>query len=147
MSTENTRTPVTRPTPENVAESLTSDDNVYHDGYEWTPSLTADGNVVRIGITPTDAGGMDCDEVQFRAVVVEGEETPIVLERPDELGLSWDDGGDLLALTREGIRLYPRGMDEWQLDPAEARDLAAQLAAMADAYEAAVAQKAGGEGR
>ncbi|MFI6903052.1 hypothetical protein ACIBKY_17450 [Nonomuraea sp. NPDC050394] len=61
----------------------------------------------------------------------------IVLEPPAELGIQWEDGGDLLALTSDGIVLTPRGVDVWELDPAEARELAAQLAAMADAHEAA----------
>lgn len=128
----------TPPTPENVADMLTSGDNDYHDGNDWTPSITADGSVVRIGITPYTEDGAELDKVPFCAVVVEGDQAPIVLPRPAELGISWEDGGgDLLALTPGGIRLYPRGMDEWELDPADARELAAQLAEMADARDAA----------
>lgn len=127
----------TPPTPENVAEMLTSGDNDYHDGNYWHPSLSSDGDVVQIGIEAYSEDGDKLPEVHFRAVVVEGDTTPIVLEPPAELGIQWDDGGDLLALTSDGIRLYLRGMDEWELDPSDARELSAHLAAMADAHEAA----------
>ncbi|MEV8639239.1 hypothetical protein AB0395_47050 [Streptosporangium sp. NPDC051023] len=76
-------------------------------------------------------------EVDRLRAIVDGDETFIVLERPDELGISWEDGDDLLALTKDGITLFPRGVDEWGLDLAQARELSAQLAEMADAYEAA----------
>ena len=67
MSTETPETPVasTPPTPENVAEMLTSGDNDY-----------ADGNVVHIGITAYSEDGEKLPEVHFRAVVVEGETVP-----------------------------------------------------------------------
>lgn len=129
---------ITPPTPQNVAALLVGGDNDYHGGNDWWPSTTAEDNVISIGITPV---GEDyetkLDEVHFRAVVVEGDQAPIVLPRPAELGISWDDGEDLLALTPDGIRLYPRGMDVWELDSADARELAAQLAEMADARDAA----------
>ena len=63
------------------------------------------------------------------------EEGLLLLEQPAELGLSWPDGGDLLACDGKDITLYPRGVDEWGLSPDEARELAAQLVAMADACE------------
>lgn len=137
------RVAATPPTPENVAEMLTRGDNDYHDGNYWHPSIGADGNVVHIGITAYADDGEKLPEVHFRAVVVEGETVPIVLEQPAELGLSWHDGGDLLALTRDGITLFPNGADEWSMGPENARELAAHLAAMADAYEAAQAEKGG----
>ncbi|WP_326643017.1 hypothetical protein OG884_06135 [Streptosporangium sp. NBC_01755] len=128
------------PTPENVAEFFAHNDGEYDDGGNlWFPSIKATDNVIEIAITPGDEDGTETEEVvHFRAVVVEGDETPIVLEWPAELGLSWHDGGDLLILRDTGIiRMYPRGVDEWDLSPAEAREMAAQLAAMADASEAA----------
>jgi hypothetical protein len=138
MSTETPeREPVNKPTPENVADMLTAGDNDFHDGNEWYPSISVDGNVVKIEVTPLDADGEQLHAVHFRAVVVEGEEAPLVLEWPAELGMSWPDGGDLLALASDGIVFCPRGVDEWVMDPDEARELAAQLAAMADACEAA----------
>lgn len=83
--------------------------------------------VLHIEVKPT--GG---DVEHFRAVVVPGEETPLVLEWPAELGLSWDDGGNLLTLDSSGIiRLNPRGLDEWEFTPEGALELAAQFAAMA----------------
>jgi hypothetical protein len=69
----------TPPTPENVAEMFTEGDNDYHDGYGWHPSLSADGNVIKIGIEAHDEEGERLPEVHFRAVVVEGETAPIVL--------------------------------------------------------------------
>lgn len=118
---------------------LTDGDNDYHEGMEGWPSLSAVKNVVRIKWTPVNDEG-DEDEVNvshFRAVVVEGEQPPIVLDSPEELGLSWEDGRDLLTLTSDGITLWPRGLDEWGMSPAQAREMAAHLAAMADACEAA----------
>lgn len=129
---------VTPPTPENVAEMLTDGDNEYHDGHHWDLSLTSVDNVVNICVTPYDVDDSEMlAPVRFRAVVVEGEEAPIVLDPPAELGLTWLDGGPLLELGDEGICLFPRGADEYWMDPSEAREWASQLAVMADAYEAA----------
>ncbi|MEV7013460.1 hypothetical protein [Streptosporangium sp. NPDC051022] len=123
---------LTPPTPENVAQLFASEETIYDGGPgSWYPLIEANGNVIEITVTPGD------EPVHFRAVVVEGEEAPIVLPQPTELGLSWHDGGDMLALTRTGICLFPGGADEWEIPPAQAREMAAQLAAMADAYEAA----------
>ncbi|WP_101790977.1 hypothetical protein [Nonomuraea indica] len=145
MSESTPKTPVatTPPTPENVAEMLTSGDNDYHDGNYWHPSIGADGNVVHIGITAYSEDGGKLPEQHFRAVVVEGEQTPIVLERPEELGLCWDeDGGDLIAPTADGIRMWPPSMAWFDMTVQEARELAAHLAAMADEWEAAEAARA-----
>ncbi|GGS84594.1 hypothetical protein GCM10010156_49030 [Planobispora rosea] len=66
---------------------------------------------------------------------VMAEEDLIILERPTELGITADDGEDLLALTLGKIRFsLPETVD---LTPDEARIWAAQLAAMAEASEAA----------
>lgn len=73
---------ITPPTPENVADMLTSGDNDYHDGNGWTPSLRATGNIIEIGIEPCTETGFALDEVYFRAVVVEGDQTPIVATGP-----------------------------------------------------------------
>ena len=83
MSEITRQTPVasTPPTPENVAEMLTSGDNDYHDGNYWHPSIGADGNVVHIGIVAYSEDGEKLPEVHFRAVVVEGESVPLVLDR------------------------------------------------------------------
>lgn len=81
MNDTTPETPVasTPPTPENVAQMLTDGDNDYHDGNYWHPSISAQGNVVSIGITAYADEGEKLPEVHFRAVVVEGEQTPIVL--------------------------------------------------------------------
>lgn len=71
-------TPQTPPTPENVAEYLTSSDAVYREG-NWLPSVKAEGNVVAIRVIPLTADDEELPSVHFRAVVVEGEERPIVL--------------------------------------------------------------------
>lgn len=79
----------TPPTVELVADLLAEADNDYHDGYFWKLRMSASGNVAKIGIEPfaDDGGDGDDDEatllpeVHFRAVVVPGEETPIVSDR------------------------------------------------------------------
>ncbi|MEU6721651.1 hypothetical protein ABZ897_60320 [Nonomuraea sp. NPDC046802] len=104
-------------------------------------SLTAEGNILSLAVVRWD--GPDGAETvrHYRAPVVDGEQTPIVLERPEELGIQWHDGGDLLALTSDGITLFPCGADEWSMGADNAREMAAHLAAMADAYEAAQAEE------
>ncbi|MEU7831312.1 hypothetical protein [Nonomuraea sp. NPDC049129] len=131
-------------TPEKVAAAVCEGVGGWMDCLEAALTVTAERNVLSLDVTRWDGPG-DSEVVRhFRAVVVPGETVPIVLERPAELGISWDDGGDLLALTPDGIRLYLRGMDEWELDPSDARELSAQLAEMADAHEAAQAEQSGG---
>ncbi|GGK62043.1 hypothetical protein Sme01_03980 [Sphaerisporangium melleum] len=129
-------------TPEDVvADLFLAEGTVYDDnGTGMLHEIKAAGSVMEIAITPCDDEGMASDEpVHFRAVVVEGDQAPIVLQEPAELGMSWPDGGDLLALTGEGIVFYPRGVDKWAMDPDEALEYAAQLAAMAYARKAAEA--------
>ena len=91
---------ITPPTPENVAEMLTSGDNDYHDGNDWWPSLSRDGNVVRIGIEPV---GQDYEtklpEVHFQALVVEAPSVStatanVVLDVPTARELAYSDPGD-----------------------------------------------------
>lgn len=141
----------TPPTPENVAEMLTSGDNDYHDGNYWHPSIGAAGNVVHIGITAYSDDGDKLPEKHFRAVVVEGEESPIVLERPDitdpsavtgprfgeEAGDSFGHGWSVFATNH--VLFGGTG----HISPAEARRFAAALVATADALEAAQAQTGG----
>lgn len=101
---------ITPPTPENVADMLTGGDNDYHDGNDWTPSITADGSVVRISITPYTEDGAELDKVPFCAVVVEGDQAPIVLPRPAELGISWEPAcPDRGVPGRSGDRQEARG--------------------------------------
>ncbi|MGA4989950.1 hypothetical protein [Nonomuraea bangladeshensis] len=137
----------TPPNPENVAEFLAYCANDASDdgGNMWFPVVkAADGGVVEIDINPADDNGTATYAIRrFRAVVVEGDTDPIVLERPAELGIQWHEGGDLLALTRDGITLFPHGADEWAMSPANAREMAAHLAAMADAAEVAQAEQGG----
>jgi len=85
------------PTPENVAETFTAGDNDFLDGDGWKLSLTAKENVVSIGVTPYDEDGNPVDEVHFRAVVVEGEETPVLLAGPAYV--NGDDGYPALCCT------------------------------------------------
>ncbi|MEV7805075.1 hypothetical protein AB0O28_19200 [Microbispora sp. NPDC088329] len=63
----------------------------------------------------------------------------IILDPPAELGLSWADGGDLLAICDGAIVLYPRGCDTYVMDGPEAREWAAQLAGMAEVLPGVVA--------
>lgn len=90
--------------------------------------------------------GEDGDEILTGLLDIgQDDEDVIVLERPAELGLNNDEGEDLLVLNDSGIiRLYPPDAAWFDLRPDEAREMAAQLAAMADAAEAAFPQLAGG---
>ncbi|MFF0864211.1 hypothetical protein ACFYUV_20805 [Nonomuraea sp. NPDC003560] len=154
----------TPPTPENVAAMLTSGDNDYHDGNYWHPSIGSIGNVVHIGITPyaDDDEGTKLPEVHFRAVVVEGETDPIVLPRPDTSFLGLDfEGGAFGDDDAEGWQVVPYSTQRrWtcsvqeancvefrgapgRISFAEARRFAAALVAVADAAEAAQAEKGG----
>lgn len=103
MSTDTPETPVaaTPPTPENVAEMLTSGDNDYHDGNYWKPSLSASGNVVKIGIEPfaADEDGTRLPKVHFRAVVVQVPayavaDKPVKLPADLARDLAYGDPGD-----------------------------------------------------
>jgi hypothetical protein len=86
MSTETPeRTPIAVPTPELIADSLTSGDGEYHEGHDWWESLTSDGNVVHIGITPTDEDGERCEKVRFEAHVFAVEPPGPVAAGPVEL--------------------------------------------------------------
>lgn len=91
---------ITPPTPQNVAALLVGGDNDYHDGNDWWPSTTAEDNVISIGITPV---GKDYEtklpEVHFRAVVVEGETTPVLLAGPAYIS---GDGDGYLYLRCDG---------------------------------------------
>jgi len=77
-TTPETVAAATPPTPETVAEMLTSGDGTYDDGNRWQLGLSAQGNVVHIRITPySDVDEDDLDDepvrlpdVHFRAVVV-----------------------------------------------------------------------------
>ena len=60
----------------------------------------------------------------------------IVLDEPTELGLTWPDGSDLLTVTQYGLTLHVDG-EPWHLSAAYAREMAAHLAAGADAVDAA----------
>lgn len=140
MSTETPETrpePVaaTPPTPQNVAEMLTSSDGDYHDGNYWHPSITSVGNVISIGIEPyADDDGTRLPEVRFTAVVVEGETVPIVLERPVKAELELP-GGNRLSMVGSMVAAH-LSLDGYLL-PEDAREIAAHLAALADDAEAA----------
>jgi hypothetical protein len=130
-------------TPEKVASAVCEGMGGWRESLQGALSLSADGNVLSAKIARWDE--KDTETVRhFRAVVVEGDETPLVLEWPAELGMQWDDGKDLLALKPDGIVFNLRGIDEWDLDPDGALELAAQLAAMAHASKA-LARKGGAQ--
>jgi len=79
-------TAITPPTPENVAEMLTSGDNDYHDGNDWWPSIFARDGVVEIEITPVGADyETKLDPVRFEAHVFQVEPAPPVATGPVEL--------------------------------------------------------------
>ncbi|WP_068924955.1 hypothetical protein [Planobispora rosea] len=58
-------TATTPPTPENVAEMLTSGDNDYHDGNDWHLGISSADNVVHITITPYTEDGDELPEAHF----------------------------------------------------------------------------------
>lgn len=71
------------PTPDGVAEALADGIDSFHHGYDWELDYSRDGNVVTIDVTPqdTDTGmRLDGKAKHFRAVVVEGEQTPVVID-------------------------------------------------------------------
>lgn len=140
------RIPAVEPTAELVAEMLTESDNDYHDGHQWQPSISADGNVVSITITPYTVDGDECPEREFRAVVVEGDQPPIVLSRPDVDAYL----GDVMAVIpgpineleiRDGRVVNDDGCTSCQeplvasWTPDEARVFAAYLVALAERAE------------
>ena len=73
--------------------------------------------------------------VRARAAATAGR---IVLDEPTELGMQYDTGEDMLTLEAPFIVIHTGGADEFVIpDAAQAREWAAQFAAMADALDAA----------
>lgn len=140
-------------TPEKVAESLTGYSGEFFEEVHGWLSFTAEGNILSIEATPAKetAWGSDEDKdaaVHFRAVVVKGDQAPIVASRPDlanENALQgprigeqpWDypDGWSVHAANHVTFG----GCGE--ISFAEARRFGAALIALADRAEA----QAGGE--
>ncbi len=125
-------TAVTPPTPENVADMIAWAHSDYHDGNEWYPGVSRDGNVLSITITPYDEGGSECPKVEFQAVVVEGDQPPIVLPRPADPGDLPADSGLYLDHRPGFVQIGDR--DE-EYTPDQARLYAAHIAALADLAE------------
>ncbi|TMR11059.1 hypothetical protein ETD86_37075 [Nonomuraea turkmeniaca] len=132
----------TPPNPENVAGFLAycANDAMDDGGNLWYPLVkAADGGVVEIAIKPGDEDGTAMDEVvHFRAVVVEGETVPVVLDRPADAGLELP-GGNRLGL--DGTMVAARLALNGSLLPDEAREIAAHLGALADLAEASQAEQ------
>jgi hypothetical protein len=70
--------------------------------------------------------------LRARGAATEGK---VVLDEPNEIGLTWPDGSDMLTVTQYGLTLHVDG-EPWHLSAAEAREIAAHLAAGADAVDA-----------
>ncbi|MFB4265380.1 hypothetical protein [Nonomuraea sp. GTA35] len=114
-----------------------------------------EGDTISLKVARYDETGEEVsDQTQhFRAVVVEGETVPIVLERPDisnpsavtgprfgeEAGESVEHGWSVFATDH--VLFGGTG----HVSPAEARRFAAALVATADALEAAQAQTGGAQ--
>jgi hypothetical protein len=115
---------ITPPTPENVAEFLSEGGNVLYDGRAWFPAFKAVGNVVEIEIAPINEDGNGLNEVHFRAVVVEGDQTPIVVVRPDiaEIQGRYDAPHDALACGRDCWRLAHKDVPALLRDNARLRE-------------------------
>jgi len=118
---------ITPPTPENIADFLTSADNSFHEGLNGWPSLSADNAVLAVKVTPTDED--EGNAVDFRAVVAPVSEDgmsngPLNIIGPpgDRVLLDLSDFSSLLDLSPE------------QADAAAAQLIAAaSLAALGEA--------------
>ncbi|OPG13692.1 hypothetical protein [Microbispora sp. GKU 823] len=130
------------PTPEALAALLAELNGSYDDGGDWDIRAHADGHIVAFALDHGDGVG------EFRAVVVEGDEVPVVAERPYDLDNPENlngphfDGGDRLGwhvFATDHVVFGGSGHISW----AEARQFGAALIALADRHESAQ----GGEGR
>ncbi|MFN2636828.1 MAG: hypothetical protein ABR585_07375 [Gemmatimonadaceae bacterium] len=108
--------------------------------YGW--DLSQDGSTVKIGIGPySDDDKLLVPEVHFRAVVVEGDQTPIVANRPDLTNPGTlqgphldEDGAERLgwhAFATNHVIFGGSG----HISFAEARRFGAALIALADAHD------------
>ncbi len=153
-------TATTPPTPDTVARLMPAMAG-YHDGFDWSVSMCVNGNVAEIDVTPGDGGGRDLPEVSFRAVVVEGDQTPIIVPRPDLDDKMALEGNSFEGDDTRGWQVVPYSSTEkwvcWLADAdsllirgasympvdgaghvsfAEARRMGAALIALADQAEA-----------
>ena len=127
---------MSRYTPEDAASVLTAHDEPHEDLDAW-PSVSPAGNTASITLKPMieDRVGSHPDDKaaeHFTAVVVEGDQPPIILPRPEtpgEHGL-WDI--DIYVDCRT-VMLHAG--PPHALDPRDARLIAAHLAALADLAE------------
>ncbi|MEV8639247.1 hypothetical protein AB0395_47090 [Streptosporangium sp. NPDC051023] len=92
---------LTPPTPENVAEMLTSDYHDYHNGNDWWPSISADGPVISVGITPVgDDYETKLPETHFQAHVFQVDpelpiaSEPVYLDPDDARELTYERPGE-----------------------------------------------------
>ncbi|MDH2424830.1 hypothetical protein [Sphaerisporangium sp. TRM90804] len=129
---------ITPPTPENVAASLANNGGKYDHANPWFMLVEVAGHVVQIRVRSFGEKDSEQTTTEFRAVVVEGDRAPIVLERPATLAQDWLEGG------RPSFRSWisPDGTiraeidDNTEMTPADARREAARMAALADQAEA-----------
>jgi hypothetical protein len=134
-------------TPEKVAVLLAEDDDngFYSDKVGGWVTFEAKGASVQVKVAHHDEAGEEVpDQTQhFRAVVVEGEQAPIVLERPATLEKEWGPADEVRSWVSPDLFVVVNTMKTTNvgfLTPVEARRLAARLAALADE-----AQKLAGE--
>jgi hypothetical protein len=148
-------------TPEKVAAAACEDVGGWVESLQAALSVTAQGNVLSLDVVRWD--GPDGAETvrHHRAVVLPGETVPVVLPRPsfvDQRELegkpynagSEEDGWQVCAAYPNGRptqvvfgdSIVFRGSGHISTD--EARRMAAALAAMADAVDAAQAEQDGG---
>lgn len=135
-------------TPERIAAAACEGVSGWRHSLEASLSLTAQGDVLSLAVVRWD-GPDDAEVVRhYKAVVVEGETAPIVLERPEitdpsavtgprfgeEVGESLENGWSVFATNH--VLFGGTG----HISPAEARRFAAALVATADALEATQAQ-------
>lgn len=73
-------TAITPPTPENVAASLANNGGKYDHANPWFMLVEAAGNVVQIRVRSFGEKDSGQTATDFRAVVVEGDAVPLILD-------------------------------------------------------------------
>jgi len=123
------------PTPEGLASLLVERlHDTYDDGGDWDIRAHADGHMVAVALDHGDGVG------EFRVIVVEGDEVPVVAPRPDVDDLEDTSGPDVLG--RDVTGWYAETVGDHvefggsgHISLGEARRFGAALIALADARQ------------
>lgn len=124
------------PTPEGLASLLVERlHGTYDDGGDWDIRAHADSHIVAVALDHGDGVG------EFRAVIVEGDEVPVVAERPYDLdnpeNLNGPDAEhrDMHGWYAEAAGRHVEFGGSGVISFAETRRFGAALIALADAHE------------